>query len=217
VNLQDIYAQYHIPPGLQRHMLTVAAVGKYITDHWRGPAIDKQAIITTLLVHDLGNLVKFDLSASAQVIEPILTTDEWRARQKQMRKKYGSNSHQATVEILQELGVPDETQQLAEKMDAGDICKIVHESLEQQICEYSDLRVTPKGVVSLEVRLEDLRDRYWQKTGWGNKEEFQKSLDCGRKIEQTLQQHTTTKITQIPTEIIDSYLVELARFKFGAN
>ena len=35
MKVTDLYVQYYIPPGLQQHQLTVAALGKYIVDHWQ--------------------------------------------------------------------------------------------------------------------------------------------------------------------------------------
>ncbi|MFH2118403.1 MAG: hypothetical protein ABII10_01555, partial [Candidatus Paceibacterota bacterium] len=147
MNIRQLYQQLTIPAKLQEHMLTVTAVGKFITGHWQGPAIDDQAIISALLVHDLGNLVKFDLTENAEIIDSTLLTDEWRKRQAQMRQKYGLSSHRATAKMIQELGLSTDIQQLVDSLDAINICAKIRESWEQQICEYADLRVVPQGVV----------------------------------------------------------------------
>lgn len=217
MHLKEIYHHYHIPPGLQKHMLTTAAVGKYLVDHWQGFQIDQQKIIAALLVHDLGNLVKFDLNKGALVIEATLFTNQWRQRQQKMRDKYGSSSHQATLTMLSELGLPKEVQQLARKMDAGNVCQIVDESIEQQICEYADLRVVPSGIAPLSERLVDLRKRYGQYKSWHSEQGFQDNVSCAQQIEDNLQQQTSVDITTIPLEKIDAYLVELAQFDFKTN
>src|SRR5437588_9728526 len=65
-NILEVYRKYSIPTNLQLHMLRAAAIGKLITDHWNyqhGPAIDVSVIIKTLLLHDMGNIVKIDLDA----------------------------------------------------------------------------------------------------------------------------------------------------------
>ena len=217
MQIESIYSRFNIPNTLKQHMLLVTAVGKYITDHWQGSAIDEQAVITTLLVHDLGNLVKFDLSEGAQVIDPTLFTDEWRQRQKQMRAKYGRNSHQATLMMLQELGLPEKIQQLAAKMDASNVCAIAQDSLEQQICEYADMRVVPNKVTSLEKRLRDLRARYSHHPGWDNETSFLQNAACIKQIENTLQQYTAIDVASIPPEKISVYLVELAQFEIQPN
>ncbi|EKD22933.1 MAG: hypothetical protein ACD_83C00180G0002 [uncultured bacterium] len=199
-------------------MLTVAAVGKYIIDHWQGPFISEQTIINALLVHDLGNLVKFDLTKNAQVIDPTLLTDDWRKRQVALRKKYGHSSHQATAKIIQELGLPIQIQQLVSNLDAANICNNANDSLTQQICSYADLRVTPKGVASLTERLTDLRERYQAKYSiWKNDAFFAQHNQCAQQIEATLQQYTSTDIINIPSEKIELLLVELAQFEILTN
>lgn len=59
MKIQEIYRRYSIPPNLERHMLQVAAVGEYICTHWSGPELNSQLILQALLLHDLGNIVKF--------------------------------------------------------------------------------------------------------------------------------------------------------------
>lgn len=193
-------------------MLTVAAVGQYIIAHWQGPALDGPSITAALLLHDVGNLVKFDLSESARVIEPALFTDEWRERQRSMREKYGAYSHQATLSMLRELEVPEKIQQLVRGMDASNVCAIASDSWEQQICQYADLRVTPRGVVSLEERLQDLHERYASKYPNWSDTLFAENGECAKKIEQALQNHTSADITSVPAEKIQAYLVELSHF-----
>ena len=217
MKVTDLYVQYYIPPGLQQHQLTVAALGKYIVDHWQGPAIDGQSVITALLVHDLGNLVKFDLTEGATVLDSTLMTNEWRERQQHMRDKYGRNSHQATLQILRELGLPEIVQQLAAEMDASDVCRIAQDSLEQQMCEYADLRVVPSGITSLAERLADLRQRYSHHPGWDNETDFQQNVECAKLIEERLQQQTNVDITHIPPEKIETYLVELPLFEIQTD
>lgn len=213
MHIKKIYSSFHIPLTLQQHMLTVAAVGKYIADHWRGPAIDAEAVIATLLVHDLGNLVKFDLSENALVIDQTLFTDEWRERQRVMRETYGAHSHQVTLAMLKELGLPENIRTLADGMDADDLCIFLDSSFEQQICEYADIRVTPDGVVSLRERLADFRRRYAHYEGWSSEERYQRNLTCAEQLETALQKHTSVDITDIPAEKIQAYLVELSQFE----
>ncbi len=198
-------------------MLTVAAVGKYLTDHWQGPEIDSQAIIITLLVHDLGNLVKFDLTEGAAVIEPELFTEEWRQRQQVMREKYGNKSHQATLGMIKEIGLSKKIQKLAVGVDANNICQIAKDSLDQQICEYADLRVTPEGVTDMETRIADLHRRYAKTLKWSDDHNYQENLTCSKEIQDRLQQHTSVDITEIPPQTIESYLVELARFELPTS
>ena len=58
MNIIEIYNKYHLPENLQMHMLRVAACSNLIIDNWKGPQIDKQAIIRVSLLHDMGNMLK---------------------------------------------------------------------------------------------------------------------------------------------------------------
>ena len=61
MNIFNIYAKYKIPPQLQTHQLRVAAVAKTICEHLWPKLSDMRTIISTCLVHDMGNIIKFDL------------------------------------------------------------------------------------------------------------------------------------------------------------
>lgn len=217
MKITKIYQHYHIPQSLQQHMLTVAAVGQCITDYWQGPEINSHAITTTLLVHDLGNLVKFDLSESAAIIDRTLFAQEWRERQRLMREQYGTDSHLATQAILRELRLPAEVQTLANGMDADDLCLFLETPLAQQICEYADIRVVPAGVTSLLERLQDFRRRYAHYDGWSTEEKYQRNVECAQQLEGNLQRHITENITAIPPEKIQAYLVKLRQFEIAVN
>lgn len=59
MNILEIYNKYYLPENLQMHMLRVAACSNLIIDNWSGPEIDKEAIIRVCLLHDMGNIVKY--------------------------------------------------------------------------------------------------------------------------------------------------------------
>ncbi len=58
-NIIQIYSQYKIMPTLQQHQLRVAGVAKQICDSISEP-IDKEVVVDVCLVHDMGNIIKFD-------------------------------------------------------------------------------------------------------------------------------------------------------------
>lgn len=60
-NIKSIYDQFKVPPDLRKHMAKVTAVVSIVCDNWEGPKIDKQSTIAAALLHDIGNLVRFDL------------------------------------------------------------------------------------------------------------------------------------------------------------
>ncbi len=42
------------------HLLRVAALGALIADNWTGTTVNRHTIVCTLLLHDIGNIVKAD-------------------------------------------------------------------------------------------------------------------------------------------------------------
>jgi HD superfamily phosphodiesterase len=58
-NLKYIYKKYYIPLNLQKHMLEVASVAEIICDNCKED-LNKEEIIASCLIHDLGNIIKMD-------------------------------------------------------------------------------------------------------------------------------------------------------------
>lgn len=210
--ITEIYQHYHTPESLQWHQLRVAAVATQIVGM-------ESPCVTASLLHDLGNLVKFDLSENARVIDPSLHTPFWREKQKEIKARYGTNSHQATTAMLKEMRVPEPIIELVRGIDASTIASLTESSLEQQICEYADLRVTPRGVVSLEERLEDLRERYHSKRHieWATDTAFEKTKQHAQQVEEHIQKQTGVDVASISSETVQPYLVELRQAEVPAQ
>ena len=161
-----VYDRFSVMPNLREHMLRVAAVGAIICDNWTGPKIDRDMVVSVLLVHDLGNIVKFKLG-TAESEQMVKTSGgegtDWISVQKETIERYGTNDHAATRNMAMELCVGarflhllDGTAKLYHNVDevlrTGD--------LELKLCCYSDERVGPYGIISAKQRLDDLVNRY---------------------------------------------------------
>lgn len=156
MNILETYRRYDIPPNLVRHQLEVAAVGRYICDHWTGEAVDKNLVTQALLFHDMGNIIKFKRPFLGELEKDAL---HWEQVQDKYFQKYGRDVHVATCAIIRELGAK-QALFVAEKVQEGNF--IGYESLpwEVKVCEYADCCVTPQGIVGFETRLTDLMARY---------------------------------------------------------
>ncbi len=154
-----IYARYKIMPNLQLHQLRVAAVAKQICDNSTQP-VDTDSVIKACLLHDMGNLIKFELGLFPQFLEPE-GLGYWQKIKDDFVKKYGKQEHHASIKIAKEIGV---SPKVIENIDGVGFQKIQGSyfggSLEQKICNYSDMRVAPTGVVSIHERMEDGAKRY---------------------------------------------------------
>ena len=148
-------------PGLQLHQLRVAAVALTVS---RAVAeqLDEDAIVAACLLHDMGNIIKFDLLGMAlpQFLEPE-GQGYWLKIQQDFVAKYGKDEHLASMQIAEEVGVSKYILELIDAIGFNMLATNFKEkNLAKMICEYGDNRVTPLGIVSLEARLRDLENRY---------------------------------------------------------
>jgi len=158
-NILGIYTEYKIIPNLQEHQIRVASVGKITADSLAGD-IDRTGIVCALLLHDMGNILKFDFSVFPETLEP-LGLAYWESVKEEYREKYGSDEHLATLLIAKELGVAE---RIISYIDSTGFTKIPYNlkegSMEEKICNYSDMRVGPFGLLSLEDRMNEGWQRY---------------------------------------------------------
>ncbi len=154
MQIRDLYDKYNIMPQLREHQLRVGGIARLITD-------DHDSIVTAL-VHDMGNIVKFDLDNPVTLISDV---DKWKREQAHVRKTYGHDAHEATYAILKEAGLDKYNTHLRDEGRAYD-----NETLDINFFEsmskpalftlYGDMRVSVVGVVSMQERIEDLERRY---------------------------------------------------------
>jgi HD superfamily phosphodiesterase len=146
-------------PNLQEHMLRVAAVASLICDNFN-ESLPKEEIITACLFHDMGNIIKFKWDSPLGLLEPKL--EYWKKVQSEYIERYGENVHEATLSILRELGLKPiisviESFDSNNPYDSDNILK--NNNWVVKICLYSDERVAPFGVTSIEERLIENRKR----------------------------------------------------------
>jgi hypothetical protein len=158
--ITDVYKKYKIMPALQLHQLRVAAVAKQICDNFDSE-VDELRITKACLLHDMGNILKFDLGAFPQHVQPE-GREYWEAVKEELRQKYQStDEHHVSLLIVKELGMDDKTLELINHIGFREITRNYQDgSMENKICNYADLRVGPNGVISVTERLEDGKKRY---------------------------------------------------------
>ena len=203
MTLTEIYTKYQIPPNLIRHQLEVTAVGDYVCSHWNGPKIDKKLVTETLLLHDMGNIIKFK--------RPFLEELEkdakyWEAVQDEYFQKYGNDVSRATSMIVSELGF-DEVSTILDEMIS--VWKEPERTVswEARICELSDCCVTPRGVEGFEIRLQDLKDRYHQT-------ESDPSVRYMRENLEVIRPHLTINPAKIAEVDFSEDILNLEKYQF---
>ncbi len=207
MKIRDLYQEFEIMPQLETHMLRVAGVGQIVAKNWAVPC-DTEFITNLCLVHDLGNIVKFDLSEkfNQNKFGMIENIGKWREVQKKYIQKYGENAQTATINILTEAKLEQYIEPLI-KEEVLYFAEAVPTELDQAnlasvILMYADCRVTPGGVCSYRERIDDLRERYG-----GVKTETW--YDWTYSFEKWMQENTKIDLNSITEEAVKPLFDEL--------
>ena len=201
----EVYEKYEIPPNLADHQLTVAAVASVICEvTGKG---DRDNVVAACLLHDMGNIIKFDLDKKIPGAE-IENVEHWKEVKQKFIENYGDDEHIATIVIADDIGVSVEVKNLVDAigfrhsldtLNSGDKSKM--------IAGYSDMRVAPHGVVSLETRLDDLTTRYG---ATDDREQYNQAL---RQMEQVIFSDTGLNPSVVNKAVVDAQKIELVSFK----
>lgn len=172
-NYPKIYDRLDTQTSLREHMIRVAAVASMICDNWTGERISKSDVVAAALIHDIGNLVKFDFEGS--ISRELAKEDPkgigyWRKQQEKLIEKYKTDdAYAVTLAMAKELGVDKKIVRILEVCTAANAGKFLEsKDYEVMILFYSDYRVGPFGIVSLKERLADLRKRYTGRVSRGS-------------------------------------------------
>ncbi len=215
--IQDIYDHYLVPSNLQKHMLWTAGIGDIITKSWQDSQnkIKAQDVITALLVHDLANIVKFDLSFKlATPMDPSRSLNEWRQIQEKFKARYGLKADQANLAAAKELGLSKQIINLLDDHHFKSIPKVIkNQNCGHQITLYADLRIAPTGIVSIKDRVIDLKNRYQAvDADWQDETVFKNRLKNCLNLEQEINQRTKVDITKIKQDELNQIAKNLRSF-----
>jgi len=184
-------------------MIRVHGIVVFLQKHWKGKEVNWDLIKKSALVHDLGNIVKFNLDKYPQFLGSEQKNMEyWKKVQREMIEKYGRDDHEATRQMLTEINVDP-------KIVQGILGKSFHNAVEiknshnwlTKILLYADLRAMPFGVVPLSERLDDVRDRMPQYT---SRADFEDLVGAALDIEKQIQHHLNVEVSEIADDSIDT-------------
>lgn len=214
-NILDIYKEYKIMPNLAMHQLRVASV-IYLIINNLNIKVDEDVAIQAGLLHDMGNIIKFDLNYFPEFSKP-LGLEYWQNIQNEYIKKYGRDEHKATQDILKELNVNQKVIDIDEQMVFGLLCDNKDkENWELKLLHYADMRVGPYGIISYEERMEDARKRYEKKLDDEMTREVGRRellLSCGKDIERQIFANCKIKPEDINDESVKKIIEELKSFE----
>ena len=208
----EIYNEYKIPPNLQRHMLWVAAVAYMICDNF-DESLPKEDIITACLLHDMGNIVKYDMKMFPDLLEPE-GVEYWKKVQEEFMQKYGKDDHHTNLKIAKELGVSPKVIYLIDQIQFQNLCIHYQQNdMSAKIINYVDHRVDPYGIVSYDERMEEARKRYQNRKEFiFEEQERQKFVTCGRGIEKQIFAKCKIKPEDINDETVKPIIESLKDF-----
>ncbi len=215
-HIDSIYAKYPIPKNLKQHMLRVTAVAEFVCDHWKGPQIDKDAVIAISLVHDLGNIVKMNFETE-QGISMLEEEDKerieyWKRQKKKAIERFGKSDHDANNNIVKELGLETSLQYLMEnKVFVHNDIVASSTKWELKICTYADQRVGPFGILSLKERFDDFQKRYFNNPGPYAGIDVSNMIAQAYDFEKQIQQHVDIPLDNIDDECVSHYLHKYLR------
>ena len=210
--IQSIYERYTIPTNVRRHMFSVAGVAKQICENCT-EKIDSTDLIATCLIHDLGNIIKMNLTSEDKIKlldkEDVQKLDYFKKKQEEFWKKYGKDDNIANELIAKELGVNDEVIYLLEnKAIEHKPIDFWKDDLPLLILAYADCRVSPHGVVSMQERIDEYAHRnefHKDKEKMDKSKEFE---EFSKLMESELFKKMKIKPEEINEESIKKYIQE---------
>lgn len=211
MTVKELYDIYRIMPNLQKHQYRVAGVAAVLcAEHEH--RVDRDAVISACLLHDMGNIIKFDLSYFPEFVEPE-GIEYWQKIKDEFLEQYGKNPHHATLEIAKKVGASDRVCELIDAVLFNRAKKNWETTdFSQKICAYADMRVAPHGVVSLAERLEDGRKRY-QDVGKSQTFSFVMSSYL-KKIEEQLFEGVALTPEEITDDKVELFMAGLSQWQF---
>ncbi len=213
MTVAEAYSHYQLTPALQTHQLRVAGVVAAFLE-FTNYRFDVKSILSACLLHDMGNILKFNLELYPELLEPEGKA-YWTEVQEKYKARYGNDEHFATQQIMTEIGVTDRVKELVNAIGFSQTKEnFLSGDLEKMLCEYADDRVTPWRVVSLDERIEDLRMRYSaQYSGRDHEEKRLIFADFARKIEDRLFTLTTHRPDEITETLVQSFEPDLRAWR----
>lgn len=196
---------------LQMHQLRVASVAYIICENLKVD-FDTDSVIKACLIHDMGNIVKFNLSYFPEWNEPE-GLEYWENIKNDFILKYGSNDHHANLAISKELNLSDKICLLVDSFDPGLVEMIAMDNdLARKICIYADNRVTPHEIVSIDERNLEAKKRYENHPHGFDDERRKFFMENMRKIENQIFSICKIKPKDINNESIKKYFDKLSDF-----
>lgn len=210
MKITEIYKKYKIPPQLQIHQLRVAAVAKHICDNLSIP-VDTNEVVSADLLHDMGNIIKFDLTLFPQFLEPE-GLEYWQTVKKTFMEEYGSDEHIATKKIAEEITDDIRVHDILRQIGASRLDFVnSSDEIEFKIANYADDRVSINGVITYVELIKERKMRNSKIT-----DEYFKQLISKIGInEKNIQKVCKINLDEIDDKTISGIIEELKEYEIN--
>lgn len=210
MKITEIYKKYKIPPQLQIHQLRVAAVAKHICDNLSIP-VDTNEVVSADLLHDMGNIIKFDLTLFPQFLEPE-GLEYWQTVKKTFMEEYGSDEHIATKKIAEEITDVIRVHDILRQIGASRLDFVnSSDEIEFKIANYADDRVSINGVITYVELIKERKMRNSKIT-----DEYFKQLISKIGInEKNIQKVCKINLDEIDDKTISGIIEELKEYEIN--
>ena len=210
--ITDIYDEYKIIKNLREHQMRVAAVAMQIGESM-DIIVGTENIVKACLVHDLGNIIKADLSYFPEFLEPE-GYDYWKKVQDEFKEKYGENEHEATLHIVIQIGMGVVIRDIVSLIGYPYVEMAANtKDFNIKIATYADFRVGPYGVLTVEERAEEGRKRYEGKKNDVTDEERILKQKYIKELENQIFAHLNFKPEDINDDSIAPYIEKVKNFE----
>lgn len=163
----ELYDHYQILPNLREHQFRVAGVAAGLLRLLQIGGEERLDVLKAALLHDMGNILKFNLTPPNIFIADN-ELPKWQRVKQEFSDRYGNNVHEATQKIANEIGVNEHVLTLIRAVDFHLLEENTHGApLLFTLMQYADMRVAPHSVTSLQERFEDGRRRYAKRNATG--------------------------------------------------
>lgn len=205
----EIYSKYMIPTILRNHMYRVTAIARILVESLKSEvALDIDLVTKAMLLHDMGNIIK-----SPAANDVLYTEEEIKELRKveELIKRYGNNEHTVTMTIARELHVPEKVLYILEHIGSSRLHLTVDlDDWYIKLCSYSDFRVAPTGVVSVEERFDEVVRRYaGSQHALADVEKTEKKKQLALVLEKQIQKVCNISLDKIDIEKVEKIAKEL--------
>ncbi len=211
MTIEEVYENYNVLPFLRLHMYRVAGVSAVICKSLN-QSVDTTSIVKAALLHDMGNIIKFDLETFEESLKPQ-GLSYWEDVKIKFIRQYGEDEHKATLTIARQLEVSGYVLDLIDSVGFSKAKESFQtQNLGKCIVCYSDQRVSPHKVTDIKTRTEEGKKRYKDRKNF-DASLFDEIVSYLYQIEQFIFLHSDISPQDVSDQVVNEIIPSLKKFE----